>query len=78
MVKVDTFQEKNCSRLANVAALTSAEIHSPPQVVQVRLPDLDVVCGLNETCIQGLLKNICTKRKVKQNVATVPPEGRRF
>lgn len=51
--------------LANMAALTCAEIHTPPQVVKVRLPDLYIVCRLNETCIQGLFKNIYRKRKVK-------------
>lgn len=45
------------------ALLTSAEVHTSPKVVQIRLPDLYIICCLNKTCIQRLFKNICTEDK---------------
>lgn len=52
----------------NVAALTFAEIHTPPQVVKVRLPDLHVICCLNETRIQRLLKNVWGKDRKNKKI----------
>lgn len=79
MVKAQTLSRRKTAHMfPDKAALTSAEIHAPPQVVQVRLPDLHVVCRLNETRIQGLLENICRKSRAKQSVATILPEGPRF
>ena len=42
--------------------LTFTEIHPPPQVVKVRLPDLNVISSLDKTSIQGFLKGICRRR----------------
>lgn len=42
--------------------LTFTEIHPPPQVVKVRLPDLNIISSLDKTSIQGFLKGICRRR----------------
>lgn len=50
-VRFELLPNINFRTVPNVAALTFAEIHTPPQVVKVRLPDLHVICCLNETRI---------------------------
>lgn len=49
--------------VSHTAAPTFAEIYTSPQVVEVSLPNLHIICCLNETCIQRLLKNICEEDK---------------
>lgn len=50
---------------------TLCKIHPSPQVIQVGLPDLHIVCCLNKTCIQSFFKHFWKKNGEKTKLLSL-------